>query len=134
MNRKLFTIAALAVMTSSVFQAQTFIFNKNSSWSYKDNNQAQPSQWKDKTYDISTWSSGNGPLGYGDPLTNKTATGLITAYFAKVITVNLADLSVNMEMGIMRDDGIVVTLTVKKSSEIICRLELSISIPGLAQQ
>ncbi|WP_326983652.1 alkaline phosphatase PhoX [Chryseobacterium sp. MYb264] len=110
MNRKLLTIAALAVMTSSVFQAQTFIFNKNSNWSYKDNNQAQPSQWKDKTYDISTWSSGNGPLGYGDPVTTQTATGLITAYFAKDITVNLADLSDNMEMGIMRDDGIVVYL------------------------
>ncbi|WP_267403181.1 MULTISPECIES: alkaline phosphatase PhoX [unclassified Chryseobacterium] len=110
MNRKLFTIAALAVMTSSAFQAQTFIFNKNSSWSYKDNNQAQPSQWKDKTYDISTWSSGNGPLGYGDPVTTQTATGLITAYFAKDITVNLADLTDNMEMGIMRDDGIVVYL------------------------
>lgn len=110
MNRKLFTIAALAVMTSSALQAQTFIFNKNSSWSYKDNNQAQPSQWKDKTYDISTWSSGNGPLGYGDPVTTQTATGLITAYFAKDITVNLADLSDNMEMGIMRDDGIVVYL------------------------
>ncbi len=110
MNRKLFTIAALAVMTSSALQAQTFIFNKNSSWSYKDNNQAQPSQWKDKTYDISTWSSGNGPLGYGDPVTTQTATGLITAYFAKDITVNLADLTDNMEMGIMRDDGIVVYL------------------------
>jgi len=110
MNRKLFTIAALAVITSSAFQAQTFIFNKNSSWSYKDNNQAQPSQWKDKTYDISTWSSGNGPLGYGDPVTTQTATGLITAYFAKDITVNLADLTDNMEMGIMRDDGIVVYL------------------------
>jgi len=110
MNRKLFAIAALAVMMSSAFKAQTFIFNKNSSWSYKDNNQAQPAQWKDKTYDISTWSAGNGPLGYGDPVTTQTATGLITAYFAKDITVNLADLSDNMEMGIMRDDGIVVYL------------------------
>ncbi|WP_312398301.1 alkaline phosphatase PhoX, partial [Chryseobacterium sp.] len=62
------------------------------------------------TYDISTWSSGNGPLGYGDPVTTQTATGLITAYFAKDITVNLADLTDNMEMGIMRDDGIVVYL------------------------
>ncbi len=43
-------------------------------------------------------------------MTTQTATGLITAYFAKDITVNLADLTDNMEMGIMRDDGIVVYL------------------------
>ncbi|KMQ68451.1 twin-arginine translocation pathway signal protein [Chryseobacterium sp. FH2] len=110
MNKKLLTTAALAMMTGSVFHAQTFIFNKNSSWSYKDNNLAQPAQWKDKTYDISGWSTGNGPLGYGDPVTTQTNTGLITAYFAKDINVNLADLSNDMELGIMRDDGIVVYL------------------------
>lgn len=110
MKKKLLTIAALGLMTSSVFQAQTFVFNKNSSWSYKDNNQAQVAQWKDKTFDISTWTVGAGPLGYGDPVTTTINSGLITAYFAKDFNVNLSDLSDTMELGIMRDDGIVVYL------------------------
>lgn len=110
MKKKLLTIAALALMTSSVFQAQTFVFNKNSSWSYKDNNQAQAGQWKDKTFDISAWTVGTGPLGYGDPVTTTINSGLITAYFAKDFNVNLSDLSDAMELGIMRDDGIVVYL------------------------
>ncbi|WP_228442100.1 hypothetical protein [Chryseobacterium nematophagum] len=110
MKKKLLSVAALMLISNSVFQAQTFIFNKNSSWSYKDNNQAQPDQWKEKTYDISSWSVGNGPLGYGDPVNTTINTGLLAAYFAKDINVNLADLTDTMELGIMRDDGIVVYL------------------------
>ncbi|MCS3529220.1 alkaline phosphatase PhoX [Chryseobacterium sp. JUb7] len=110
MKKKLLSIATLALITSSAVQAQTFIFNKNSSWSYKDNNVAQPAQWKEKTYDVSSWATGNGPLGYGDPVTTTISSGLVTAYFAKDITVNLSDLTDTMELGIMRDDGIVVYL------------------------
>jgi len=110
MKKKLLTVAALVLVTSSLFQAQTYVFDKNSSWSYKDNNQAQVAQWKDKTFDISTWSTGTGPLGYGDPVTTTINSGLMTAYFAKDITVNLSTLSDTMELGVMRDDGIVVYL------------------------
>ncbi|MCQ9633653.1 DUF839 domain-containing protein [Chryseobacterium sp. WG23] len=113
MKRKLLTLGALALLAGTSIQAQTFIFNKNSSWNYKDLDQAQPDAWKTKTYDISSWATGNGPLGYGDPVTttiHNGATGLITAYFAKDFTVDLSTLSDNMELGIMRDDGIVVYL------------------------
>ena len=110
MKKKLLTVAALVLVTNSLFQAQTYVFDKNSSWSYKDNNQAQVAQWKDKTFDISTWTTGVGPLGYGDPVTTTINSGLMTAYFAKDITVNLSTLSDTMELGVMRDDGIVVYL------------------------
>lgn len=110
MKRKLLTVAALAMVAGSLLNAQTFIFNKNSSWKYNDTNTALASQWKNANYDVSAWSQGNGPLGYGDPVTTTTATGLITAYFAKDFTVNLNDLSSTMELGIMRDDGIIVYL------------------------
>lgn len=110
MKRKLLTVAALAMVTGSLLNAQTFIFNKNSSWRYNDTNTALASQWKNANYDVSAWSQGNGPLGYGDPVTTTTADGLITAYFAKDFTVNLNDLSSNMELGVMRDDGIIVYL------------------------
>lgn len=110
MKKKLLTIAALALITSSAFQAQTFVFSKNSSWSFKDNNQAQAAQWKDTNFDVSAWAVGNGPLGYGDPVTTTINSGLTTAYFAKDFTVDLSTLSDAMELGVMRDDGIVVYL------------------------
>lgn len=110
MKRKLLTVAALALLTGSFLNAQTVVFDKNSAWKYNDSNTALASQWKDTTYDISAWSQGNGPLGYGDPVTTQTNTGLITAYFARDFTVNLNSLSASMELGVMRDDGIVVYL------------------------
>lgn len=110
MKKKLLTMGALAMLASSGIQAQTLIFNKNASWSYKDNNQAQPAGWNAQTYDISTWAIGNGPLGYGDPVTTTINSGLTTAYFAKDFTVDLSTLSDTMELGVMRDDGIIVYL------------------------
>lgn len=110
MKKKLLAVGALAILAGSGLQAQTLIFNKNASWSYKDNNQAQPTGWNAQTYDISTWAVGNGPLGYGDPVTTTINSGLTTAYFAKDFTVDLATLSDTMELGVMRDDGIIVYL------------------------
>ncbi|MDH6253563.1 secreted PhoX family phosphatase [Chryseobacterium sp. H1D6B] len=110
MKKKLLTITALALVMGSALHGQTFIFNKNSSWNYKDNNQALVDQWKDTNFDISTWSAGNGPLGYGDPVTTTINSGLITAYFAKNFTVDLSTLSNTVELGVMRDDGIIVYL------------------------
>ncbi|PWW29087.1 alkaline phosphatase PhoX [Chryseobacterium sp. AG844] len=110
MKKKLLAVGALAILASSGLQAQTLIFNKNASWSYKDNNQAQPAGWNAQTYDISTWAVGNGPLGYGDPVTTTINSGLTTAYFAKDFTVDLSTLSDTMEFGVMRDDGIIVYL------------------------
>lgn len=111
MKKKLLTIGALALLATSGIKAQqTILFDKGASWSYKDNNQAEPDTWKTKTYDISTWAVGNGPLGYGDPVTTTINSGLYAAYFAKDINVDLATLSDTMELGVMRDDGIVVYL------------------------
>lgn len=110
MKKKLLTVGALALLASTGIKAQNVIFDKGTSWSYKDNNQAQPAGWNGKTYDISTWSVGNGPLGYGDPVVTTINSGLYAAYFAKDFTVDLSTLSDNMELGVMRDDGIVVYL------------------------
>ena len=113
MKKKLLAIGALALVAGFNVQAQTIVFDRNSSWSYRDLDQAQPDEWKTKTYDISAWPVGNGPLGYGDPVTttiHNGATGLVTAYFAKDFTVDLSTLSDEMELGVMRDDGIIVYL------------------------
>lgn len=112
MKRKLLTIAALALMTSSMVQAQTqtTIFGLQSAWKFNDADVALPAAWKTSTYDVSAWASGNGPLGYGDPVTTSFVSGVDTAYLIKDFTVNLADLTNNMEFGVRRDDGIVVYL------------------------
>nr|WP_314490537.1 alkaline phosphatase PhoX [uncultured Chryseobacterium sp.] len=110
MKRKLLSVAALVLMTGSAFHAQTTIFSQGSSWSYNDTNVAPVPQWKDANFNISAWPAGNGPLGYGDPVTTTINSGLLTAYFAKDFTVNLADLSATLEFGVRRDDGIIVYL------------------------
>ncbi|CAD7815773.1 hypothetical protein CHRY9390_03035 [Chryseobacterium aquaeductus] len=110
MKTKLFSIAALAFMMSTAFQAQTTIFGQGSSWKYNDNDVALVSTWKDANYDTSAWPSGNGPLGYGDPVTTSFVSGVDTAYLTKDFTVNLADLTDTMEFGVRRDDGIIVYL------------------------
>ncbi|WP_241773488.1 alkaline phosphatase PhoX [Chryseobacterium sp. Leaf394] len=110
MKRKLLTIAALALMTTSMVQAQTTIFGLQSSWKFNDADVALPATWKNANYDVSTWASGNGPLGYGDPVTTAFVSGVDTAYLTKDFTVNLADLTSTMEFGVRRDDGIVVYL------------------------
>lgn len=110
MKKKLLTIAALALMTSTLLHAQTTIFPQGSSWKYNDSNVAPVSTWKNSNFDVSSWAVGDGPLGYGDPVTTTINSGLLTAYFAKDFTVNLADLTATMELGIRRDDGIIVYL------------------------
>ncbi|WP_435524116.1 hypothetical protein [Chryseobacterium indoltheticum] len=54
---------------------------------------------KSTNYDVSNWAVGNGPLGYGDPVTTSLVSGVDTAYLIKDFTVNLADLTNTMEFG-----------------------------------
>lgn len=110
MKRKLLSIAALALMTTSMIQAQTTIFALQSAWKFNDADVALPATWKSSNYDVSNWAVGNGPLGYGDPVTTSFVSGVDTAYLIKDFTVNLADLSNTMEFGVRRDDGIIVYL------------------------
>jgi secreted PhoX family phosphatase len=109
-KKNLLSIAALLLITNSAIQAQTTVFDKGSSWSYDDKGVQLADQWKNSDFDISAWSSGNGPLGYGDPVTTTITSPLNAAYFTKDFTVNLSDLTATMELGVMRDDGIIVFL------------------------
>nr|WP_315241059.1 alkaline phosphatase PhoX [uncultured Flavobacterium sp.] len=110
MKKNLLSIAAFLLITNSAIQAQTTVFDKGSSWSYDDKGVQLADQWKNSDFDISAWSSGNGPLGYGDPVTTTITSPLNAAYFTKDFTVNLSDLTATMELGVMRDDGIIVFL------------------------
>lgn len=84
-------------------------------WSYLDTGVSLDNEtWTDAGYDISAWSAGFAPLGYGDPVSTEISFGpdannkYITTYFTKEVNITLADLTDNVIFGLNRDDGAVV--------------------------
>ncbi|WP_339700595.1 alkaline phosphatase PhoX [uncultured Marixanthomonas sp.] len=84
-------------------------------WSYLDTGVSLDNEiWTEAGYDISTWSAGFAPLGYGDPVATDISFGpdpnnkYITTYFVKEVTITLADLTENVILGLNRDDGAIV--------------------------
>lgn len=110
MKKLLLPVSVFFLMGFSQIEAQYVAFDKGTNWSYDDTKTDLGVLWRASDYDYSTWKTGNAPLGYGDPVTTTTANGLITAYFIKEFTVDASQLSDEVELGIMRDDGIVVYL------------------------
>lgn len=87
----------------------------NSSWKYLANGSDQGSAWRSYPFNDAGWNTGNAEFGYGDgdeatvvsygtSATNK----FITTYFRK--TFNVADPSefTGLDLGLIRDDGVVV--------------------------
>ncbi|MBC8002226.1 MAG: lamin tail domain-containing protein, partial [Opitutaceae bacterium] len=94
----------------------TFI-TTGSSWKFFDQGSDRGTTWVNLNYDDSTWASGVGPLGYGDPhivttvaYGTNTANRHVTTWFRKTFNVvNPADVS-NLKARYLRDDGLVVYL------------------------
>ena len=109
--------AAKAVSTAMTQPLTPAIYPlpKDSEWSYLDNGTSLDAvEWKVTTYDNSTWTTGQGPLGYGDPTNTVISYGpdssnkYITSYFTRDIQINLAEVADMVEFGIRRDDGVIV--------------------------
>lgn len=86
-------------------------------WSYLDTGVSLDNEnWTQAGYDVSNWSAGFAPLGYGDPVATQISFGpdannkYITTYFTKEVTVSLAELTDNVIFGLNRDDGAIVYL------------------------
>ena len=86
-------------------------------WSYLDTGVSlDAAPWTEAGYDISTWSAGFAPLGYGDPVTTEISFGpdpnnkFITTYFTREVNIVLDDLTENIVFGLNRDDGAIVYL------------------------
>jgi PKD repeat protein len=84
-------------------------------WSYLDTGVSLDNEtWAEAGYDISTWSAGFAPLGYGDPVATQISFGpdannkYITTYFSKEVNILLADVTDNVIFGLNRDDGAIV--------------------------
>src|SRR4051812_21308735 len=77
-------LAALCPFKSS---AQTLI-PARSSWKYLANGTDQESFWTQPAFNDSAWSSGPGPLGFGDThIVTTLPSGFITYYFRRAFTI-----------------------------------------------
>jgi hypothetical protein len=92
------------------------LMTEGSVFSYLDNDAAEPSGWPDSV-DASSWSSGPGPLGYGDShivteigYGGDSSNKAITAYFKGEFTVDAGVEVVELWIGLLSDDGAVVYL------------------------
>ncbi|QQR94657.1 MAG: hypothetical protein IPJ93_12760 [Bacteroidota bacterium] len=108
-----FTILFMAVVFLA--NADQTIFPVNSVWKYLDNGTNQGTTWRDSSFNDAAWSSGTAKFGYGEGDENTVVSygpnpsnKYITTYFRKAISIsNLATFSA-FELGVRRDDGVVV--------------------------
>ncbi|HWB01790.1 MAG TPA: hypothetical protein VG796_02120, partial [Verrucomicrobiales bacterium] len=93
---------------------------KESTWRYRDSAEAPPASWYATDFDDKEWPSGQGRLGYGDPVKTTLSYGSdekqkpMACYFRT--TFEVADLKAinSVHMGIQRDDGCIVYLNGKE--------------------
>ena len=93
----------------------SILLEKQSEWRYNDSGTYPGGAWKDPGFDDSSWASGRGPLGYGDPFMESTLdygtnpdNKHITTWFRKEIRVEDPQRYSSMVFRVMRDDGVVV--------------------------
>ena len=81
-------------------------------WAYDDSGSDLGTQWRDPTFDDSSWSTGAGVLAYETgtlpaPINTELATGLITHYFRKHFTFDGDPQGVTLELSPLIDDAAV---------------------------
>ncbi|MEE2947231.1 MAG: tetratricopeptide repeat protein [Verrucomicrobiota bacterium] len=98
------------------------VVQKQSKWRYHDRGQDLGQAWRNPAYDDSAWSSGDGPLGFGDLGSIKPATTVSyggnasakhpTTYFRKSFRFDPAELggATGITARILSDDGFVLYL------------------------
>jgi secreted PhoX family phosphatase len=94
----------------------SFPVEKRSIWRYNDKGIDLGTTWTAPSYDHSSWKSGAGVLGYGDPVTTtlsfgpNSASKYLTYYFRHAFNVDNASQYGTLVFNIRRDDGVVVYL------------------------
>ena len=85
-------------------------------WKYRDNGADLGSAWVQPNFNDSAWTQGPAPLGYGDGDEATVISGgpegnrHITTYFRHSFVVSEASTYTNLQLSVVRDDGIVVYL------------------------
>ena len=95
--------------------SNTIVFDKGSEWIYYDEQNGPAADWKEMSFDDSSWLRGDAELGFGDgdestvldfggDSSNKTA----TYYFRKNFSLKSVDASTTLTMNLTYDDGCVI--------------------------
>ena len=91
------------------------VLPRTSNWKYYDE-ATVPANWNSKSFDDTSWKSGNGILGYGDNQTTKIGYGgndqnkFITSYYRSTFDVENLQGITGVNLHLLYDDGAVVYL------------------------
>lgn len=101
---------------SSEPSSKKTLVSKKSTWSYFDESSEPDGDWKSPGFNDNSWEQGSGILGYGDSQTTEINSGsgsgnnLITSYYRHSFFVEDVTTIIDLELGLLRDDGAVVYL------------------------
>ncbi len=93
---------------------ESALIQRRTEWRYHDKGENLGTSWKNILYNDTSWTSGNGPLGYGFDAATVLSYGGVdnnkypTYYFRKHFTVNDVTAIKTLMLKVLRDDGCVV--------------------------
>ncbi|WP_207345149.1 PKD domain-containing protein [Arthrobacter sp. E3] len=104
-----------SVTVTSVPGVESVVVPAKSSWSWRFAQSAPDLAWKNPGYDVSTWGSGPGVLGFGSTglgtnidVSGATSSRPLAAYFVKKFTVESVSAVTKLSFSVLADDGVVV--------------------------
>ncbi len=105
----------LLILLTFYAKADQTIFGLNTSWKYLDNGSDQGTAWRQLSFNDASWATGNAELGYGDGDESTVVSygadpnnKYITTYFRKTFTIADTGAFTSFQIGVKRDDGVVV--------------------------
>ena len=105
------------LLTGRLLAAEPEFIAKGAIWRYLDNGSDQGTAWQVNTFDDSSWQSGAAQLGYGDGdettvvgYGSSSSSKYITTYFRFQFQVQDASQYQQLQLDLLRDDGVVVYL------------------------
>lgn len=108
--------AGETILLTEVVRENAVHIGMGDTWKYLDDGSDLGLSWREPDFDDGAWSSGEAPLGYGDPVSTVLSSGAddenrhITSFYRKKFqVVNLADFE-EMTLDIVVDDGALVYL------------------------
>jgi len=108
------TASDVVGVTVNAATGNLIVFSYGGVWKYFDNGTDQGTAWRNVGFNDVSWASGPGQLGYGDgdeatvvSYGPSSTAKYITTYFRKVVNISLPASYSYFNVGVKRDDGIV---------------------------
>jgi len=102
-------LIAMSIFTSMLFAQthwETAVYAEDV-WSYYVGISAPPDNWKELTFDTSSWEDGQGGFGYADGDDNTVIPNTLSVYFRKSFNITNVDEILSMAIHGDYDDGFV---------------------------